>query len=62
MNFLKLRIALCIAALCGASIALAQPPVPVSAPAPVPAEPLVFDQVLKDYTPKAAKRTRISLV
>jgi hypothetical protein len=46
MNFLELKTLLCIAVSCWASITLAQ------VPFPTPAEPLVFDQMLKDYTPK----------
>jgi cytochrome c5 len=46
MNVFKLKTVLCIAVFCWASNALAQ------SPAPTPAEPLVFDQILKDYTPK----------
>ena len=46
MDFHKLKTLMCIAVSCGAATTFAQVPVPT------PAEPLVFDQMLKDYTPK----------
>jgi len=46
MNFHRLKTLICIAVACGAATTFAQVPVPT------PVEPLVFDQMLKDYTPK----------